>query len=189
MSQQAETDPDVDVAYSEADVRSAIARDPEAFRRLYVATADRIHRLARWMLGTADVDDAVQDVYVRAWDRLPDLRDPAAFSGWLRQVAVTVVLRRRQGVARRQEREAPMSAAAVAGSGVAPTPVGLRLDLERAVARLPAGARDVFVLYDVEGHRHHEIAGLLDISPHTSRSQLHRARALLKEILMESEAL
>lgn len=167
-----------------ADVIGARDRDPEAFRRVYFATADRIHRLARWLLGTADVDDVVQDIYVRAWDRLPDLQEPAAFPGWLRQLALSVILRRRERERRRSGHEAPLEAAALEPQGGI-APGGLRLDLERAVARLPEKARQVFVLYDVEGHRHKEIADLLGISHHTSRSQLHRARALMKKFLTE----
>lgn len=167
------------------DVERAQERDSEAFRRLYVATADRVQRLARWLLNTADVDDVVQDVYVRAWEELPALREPRAFDGWLRQIAVTVILRCRERSARSISREHSLrSAASVITRTTSP---GLRVDLERAVARLPEGARDVFVLYDVEGHQHREIAALLGISHHTSRSQLHRARALLKSFLEEAE--
>lgn len=170
-----------------ADVVGARDRDPEAFRRVYLATADRVHRLARWLLDTADVDDVVQDIYVRAWDRLPELQEPAAFPGWLRQVAVRMILRRRERVGRQSSREAPLEAAAWEPKGGL-APPGLRLDLERAIARLPERARRVFVLYDVEGHRHREIADLLGISHHTSRSQLHRARSLLKTFLTEEES-
>jgi RNA polymerase sigma-70 factor (ECF subfamily) len=122
-------------------------------------------------------------VYVRVWERLPDLHDPKTFDGWLRRVAVTVILRRREQAARTRSREAELSAAEEAPARVAPA--GLALDLERAVARLPIGARDVFVLYDVEGHDHREIGKMLGISPHTSRSQLHRARTLLAGFLKE----
>lgn len=177
---------------STRDVTAARDRDPEAFQRVYMASADRIHALARWLLGTPEVDDVVQDVYVRAWDRLPGLREPEAFAGWLRQLATNVILRRRERVARQDEREAPMPpqgpGATSPGPGAAPDGhPGLRLDLERALDRLPERARRVFVLYDVEGHRHQDIAALLGISHHTSRSQLHRARSLMKEFLMETE--
>lgn len=165
------------------DVERAQRGDAQAFRRLYMATADRMHRLARWLLHSGDVDDAVQDVYLRAWERLPDLRDPRTFDGWLRRVAVTVILRRREQTARTRSREDELSAAAEAPAREAPA--GLALDLEHAIARLPGGARDVFVLYDVEGHDHGEIGRMLGISPHTSRSQLHRARTLLKHVLKE----
>ena len=167
-----------------ADIERAAARDQAAFRRVYLTTADRTHRLARWLLGTVDVDDVVQEIYVRVWDRLPDLREPAAFGGWLRQVAVSVILRHRERAARREGREGRSES----GSHVPDTAaghVGLRLDLERAVARLPTQARQVFVLYDVEGRPHLEIGELLGISHHTSRSQLHRARALLKAFLKD----
>lgn len=164
------------------DVEQARLGDTEAFRRLYLASADRIHRLARWLLGTPDVDDVVQDVYVRVWERLPGLRDPRTFDSWLRQLAVNVILRYRERAARAGDREAPLENAGPADRERS-APDGLRLDLERAIARLPARAREVFVLYDVEGHQHSEIATLLAISSHTSRSQLHRARSLLKGFL------
>jgi RNA polymerase sigma-70 factor (ECF subfamily) len=173
------------VTESPADVEQARARDPDAFRRLFMATADRTHRLARWMLGTSDVDDVVQDIYFRAWERLPHLREPHAFGGWLRQLAVNVVLRHRQRRSRRDSGEDDLALAdSMATRDASP---GLRLDLERAVARLPAQARHVFVLYDVEGYRHHEIAGLLGIGEGTSRSQLHRARSLMKQLINEGD--
>ncbi len=166
------------------DIERAAARDQAAFRRVYLATADRTHRLARWLLGTSDVDDVVQEVYVRVWDRLPELREPAAFGGWLRQVAVSVILRERERAARRESRDGGSRyLGGVPDSGA--SQVGLRLDLERAIARLPAQARQVFVLYHVEGRPHLEVGELLGISHHTSRSQLHRARALLKAYLKD----
>lgn len=169
------------------DVTRAQSGDHAAFRRLFFATADRTHRLARWLLGTEDVDDIVQDIYVRTWERLPDLDEPAAFEGWLRKVAVSVILRGRERMARHAMFEVSLEAEV-------PSPVersrfpGLQIDLDRAVAKLPDGARAVFVLYDVEGYRHKEIARVLDITHHTSRSQLHRARSLLKQILKDPEA-
>jgi RNA polymerase sigma-70 factor (ECF subfamily) len=128
----------------------------------------------------------VQEVYVRAWQRLPELRDPAAFGGWLRQVAVRVILRWRERSSRRGRRE-ESSSSPPQGADTGGTRIDLRVDLERAVARLPPQARKVFVLYDIEGWPHLEIAEFLGISHHTSRSQLHRARALLKRFLLEKE--
>lgn len=162
------------------DVRLARAGSHEAFERLYRRHADRIFRLARWMLSTPDVEDVVQDVFVRAWTRLHTLRGAQSFGPWLRRLAANVVLRRRQRLARARSRAAPMEAAL--RSAATPGPER-GIDLERGIVSLPPGARDVFVLHDVEGFSHVEIAALLGVAQATSRSQLSRARMLLREFL------
>ena len=164
-------------------MRLAAAGDAAAFRILYDRSADRVHRTARWLLGSSDVEDVVQDVFIRAWQQLPSLRQPEAFDGWLHRLAVNVILRSRAQWRHRADRE---PAGNSASSAAAPqSPPGLRLDLERAVGVLPPRARHVFLLYDVEGYSHEEIGSMLGISHHTSRSQLHRARSLLRGLLGE----
>jgi RNA polymerase sigma-70 factor (ECF subfamily) len=160
------------------DVRAARAGDLEAFERLYRLHHARIDRLARWLLASPDVADVVQEVFVRAWRKLDGFQERAAFGTWLHRLAVNVLLRARQGRGDWQARHAGEPVDAFAQT-VATDPA-VRLDLDRAIASLPGGARDVFVLFEVEGHSHGEIAELLDISAHTSRSQLHRARLLLR---------
>ncbi|MBX6364576.1 MAG: RNA polymerase sigma factor [Gemmatimonadetes bacterium] len=174
-SQTKATSPEVD----RADARLAARGDRDAFERLYHRHAARIHTLARRMLGPDEADEATQDAFVRAWSKLASFRGDAAFGTWLHRLALNVILSRRAELARRRQRFASEDDVPEVARSRS-TPPEARLDLETALARLPDGAREVFVLYDVEGYKHEEIAGLLGISVGTSKSQLHRARMLLR---------
>ena len=165
------------------DAALAAAGDAEAFERLYRAHLSRIHSLARRMAGPAQADELTQDVFVRAWDKLGSFRGEAAFGTWLHRLAINLILSRRVGTGRERHRFLADGEGAIGQASVRPPTVGLRLDLERAIERLPAGARQVFVLHDVEGYRHQEIAEMLDIASGTSKAQLHRARMLLRSHL------
>lgn len=160
----------------------AASGDAAAFERLYRAHAARIHTLARRMMGPDEADEATQDVFVRAWEKLKTFRGESAFGTWLHRLAVNLILGRRASAATRRDRfredETAMESAAARRS----TPE-LAMDFDAAIGRLPDGARQIFVLFDVEGYRHEEIAELLGISAGTSKSQLHRARMILREHL------
>ena len=165
-----------------ARIRRAQAGDRAAFRELYEEHAGRVYALCLRMTG--DEEEAMertQDAFVRAWKSLGSFRGESAFSTWLHRLTVNVVLTERRSAGRRERRTR------VAGdSGPRVTPAaraGLHVDLERAIAGLPPGARAVFVLYDVEGYGHEEIAEMIGIAPGTSKAQLHRARRLLREAL------
>ena len=161
------------------DVRLAVAGDTRAFERLYRAHAGRVHALARRMADASEADELTQEVFVRAWQGLAGFRGDAAFSTWLHRVAVNVILTRRAAYAVRRERMVEGDAA----FDELPAPARGRehgVDLERAIARLPEGARRVFVLHDVEGYKHEEIAATLGVTAGTSKAQLHRARLLLR---------
>jgi RNA polymerase sigma-70 factor (ECF subfamily) len=130
----------------------------------------------------SDVDDAVQEVFVRVWQKLGTFAGQSAFGTWVHRVAVNLLLRRRQTIGREQARRSGDDESL----GRVTAPVGnpeLRLAIEAAVGTLPAGAREVFVLHDMEGYKHEEIGSLLGIDPGTSRSQLHRARMMLRRVL------
>jgi RNA polymerase sigma-70 factor (ECF subfamily) len=163
-------------------VRRAQGGDRFAFRRLYEDHVGRVYALCLRLTG--DPEDAMertQDVFVRAWAKLGSFRGEAAFATWLHRLAVNVVLADRRSAGRRDRR---VDAAAALGPRSQPAPrAGLAVDLERAIAALPPGARAVFVLYDVEGYRHEEIAEMTGIAAGTSKAQLHRARKLLREAL------
>ena len=164
-----------------ADAARAAEGDERAFERLYRRHVPRIHSLARRMIGPEEADSVTQRVFVRAWRKLDQFRGDAAFGTWLYQVAISVILSRRRTLGRRREREAgPGPLDRIAGRRSRP---GLAVDLEAALETLPDGAREVFVLHDVEGYRHREIAEMLDVKEGTSKSQLHRARMLLREQL------
>jgi len=163
----------------------AVLGDVDAFERLYRAHVARVHSLARRMAGPASADELTQDVFVRVWQKLSTFRGEAAFSTWLHRLAVNVIIERfRSRAAERLrfidaeiEDQAFPHAVAPAGRHTD------RLALEAALDRLPDGARRIFVLHDVEGYKHDEIAGLLGIAVGTSKAQLHRARMLLRKHL------
>jgi len=151
----------------------------EAFQRLYHGHVARVHGLARRMAGLEEADELTQDVFVRAWQKLGTFRGEAQFGTWLHRVAVNVLLEHRKVRNRRQERF-PAAGEAEENVGGGPPTAGGAIDLEAAIGHLPDGARRVFVLHDVEGYRHEEIAEMLGVSTGTSKSQLHRARMLLR---------
>jgi RNA polymerase sigma-70 factor, ECF subfamily len=165
-----------------ADIALAASGDSRAYERIYRRHVARIHSLVRRMVGgEADADEVTQDVFVRAWDRLGTYRGEAAFSTWLHRLAVNVVLNWRKSAARTRHRFDDG-----ASVDVVPTrrdAAAERMDLEDAIAMLPPGARQVFVLHDVEGYQHAEIAGLLSVTEGTTKAQLHRARMLLRGYL------
>ena len=163
-----------------ADVALAASGDQRAFERLYRQHVARIHSLARRMVGNdGDPDELTQDVFVRAWERLGTYRGEAAFGTWLHRLAVNTILnwRRSEASGRRHlEDRADVEAVPGARQGAG----GEELDLEKAIAKLPPGAREVFVLHDVQGFRHEEIAAMTGVTTGTSKAQLHRARMLLR---------
>jgi len=169
-------------------VARAQAGDQKAFRDLYRQHAGRVYALCLRLTGDAsDADERTQDVFVRLWDKLRSFRGESAFSSWLHRLAVNVVLNERRTTGRRERRVTPAEDPdnVVGAQHAAPLhdPVALSIDLERAIAELPDGAREVFVLFDIEGYGHAEIASLVGIAEGTSKAQLFRARRLLREKL------
>jgi RNA polymerase sigma-70 factor (ECF subfamily) len=165
-----------------ADVALAQSGDGRAFERLYRAHVARIHSLVRRMIDAADSDDVTQDVFVRAWEKLHTFRGEAAFGTWLHRLAVNVALARRKtiGIERGRHHADDTPLERVAARRETPEHA---VDFEAAIGRLPEGSRQVFLLHDVAGYRHEEIAGLLGIVPGTSKSQLHHARMALRRFL------
>jgi RNA polymerase sigma-70 factor (ECF subfamily) len=165
-----------------ADVQRAAGGDQAAFERLYRAHVARVHSLARRMAGEHDADEATQDVFVRAWQKLGTFRGEAAFGTWLHRLAVNVLLGRRSTSRRERDRTQDVGGEMdhIAGRAAPPE---LGMDFEAAIGRLPKGAREVFVLHDVEGFKHHEIAEMLGVTAGTSKAQLHRARMALRKHL------
>lgn len=163
------------------DVRLAVAGDALAFERIYRRHAARVHTLCRRMVMPDEADDLTQEVFIRAWEKLSLFRGDSAFGTWLYRLAVNVILARRQRQAKYHER----FGAEVGGleSPASRDRPDLRMDVDAAIRTLPAGAREVFVLHDIEGYKHEEIADLLGVSSGTSKSQLHRARMSLRQYL------
>lgn len=168
------------------DVALAASGDGHAFERLYRTHVPRIHSLVRRMVGPEHADELTQDVFVRAWEKLGTYRGEAAFGTWLHRLAVNLLLSRRTSLGRDRHRFA--NADLLDAQAGRPQRPELMMDFESAVGRLPDGAREVFVLHDVEGYKHHEIGELLGIASGTSKAQLHRARILLRGHLEPREA-
>lgn len=161
-------------------------RSERAFRRLYAAHTPALYgfvlRLARG--NRAEAEDIVQETWMRAVASLQGFRWQSSLRTWLHAVALNVhreTLRRRAGSeARAGEARRRL---AVVGRGSPPS-----LDLERAIAELPDGYREVLVLHDVEGYTHREIAELMGIEEGTSKSQLSRARRAMRALLVSHGA-
>jgi len=173
-------------------VERAQAGDQAAFEELYRDHVGRVYALClRMTADTGRAEELAQDVFLRAWTKLSTFRGDAAFSTWLHRLTVNVVLADRRSQGKRWARlmgaddlepfEGAAAKAGMAGAGEAPR--GTRRDLEEAIATLPAGARKVFVLFEIEGYRHEEIATATGTAVGTSKAQLHRARRLLREAL------
>jgi RNA polymerase sigma-70 factor (ECF subfamily) len=165
-----------------ADAALAASGETVAFERLYRRHVAHIHSLCRRMVGDADEDDLAQEVFVRAWRKLGQFRGESAFSTWLYRLAVNVILARRQTIGSYRSRFGGGDPAELQVPARHMTHE-LRIDFESAIQRLPPGARDVFVLHDIEGYTHEEIGAMLEVTPGTSKSQLHRARMALREHL------
>jgi RNA polymerase sigma factor (sigma-70 family) len=171
-----------------ADVALAAAGDRRAFERLYNAHVNRVFTLCTRMCGSkVRGEELTQDVFVRTWEKLPQFRGDSAFSTWIHRIAVNIVLtdRKNEGRVRRRlqdDDEADGGEDMFAAAATTPRD-GDRMDLAAAIAMLPAGARQIFVLHDVEGYKHEEIAELCGITAGGSKAQLHRARLLLREAL------
>jgi RNA polymerase sigma-70 factor (ECF subfamily) len=155
-----------------------------AFRDLYRQHAGRVYALCLRLTGDVrDAEERTQDVFVRLWDKLGSFRGDSAFSSWLHRLAVNVVFNEQRTTSRRERRVTPAADPAVLEKTPRGIVEGLGIDLERAIAELPDGAREVFVLFDIEGYGHGEIAELTGIAEGTSKAQLFRARRLLREKL------
>jgi len=158
--------------------------DVRAFESLYGRTADRIYALCLRMSGSADdASDLVQDVYVRAWERLASFRGDSLFTTWLHRLAVNVTIEKQRSAARRLAREIPGQDLDRFGRAAVQAMPGTRVDLEREIASLPTKARQVLVLRDVQGYKYEEIARMTGVSLGTVKAQIHRARGLVKESL------
>jgi len=163
----------------------ARAGDVAAFERLYRTTVGRVYALCLRMTGDPHLaEELTQESYLIAWQKLAGFRGDSAFSTWLHRVAVNLVLSDRRRQSRRDEQSSGEPEATRAEAAAATRSPATTIDLERAIARLPNRARTVFVLHDVEGYRHHEIAELAGMAVGTSKAQLSRARRLLREALM-----
>ena len=166
-------------------IRRAQSGDVTAFDRLYHEHVGRVHALCLRMSGSrVEAERLTQDVFVRMWQQLPSFRGESAFTSWLHRLAVNAVLQDHRSNGRRAARiDAVEDLAVLPDHRTEEADPEMRLDLERAIAALPYGARVVLVLHDIEGYSHEEIAESCGIAVGTAKAQLHRARRLLRERL------
>jgi RNA polymerase sigma-70 factor (ECF subfamily) len=162
--------------------------DVDAFEQLYRRHAGRVYALClRLAADPVVARELVQDTFVKAWEALPRFRAEASLATWLHRIAVNALLERRRGEKRRTSRvslagDEEEDVRDIAGVVFAPD-VATAIDLELAIGALPPGVRRAFVLHDVEGYTHEEIATMTGLAAGTLRAQLHRARQLLKRAL------
>ena len=169
-------------------VRAAAAGDAEAFEKLYEHHHRRVYSLCLRMLGNqTQAEDLTQDVFLQVYRKIGSFRGDSAFTTWLHRLTVNQVLmhfRKRGTKLEHTSEEGDFT-------NVVETPLQStrrismidRLALEKAISQLPPGYRTMFVLHDIEGYEHEEIARLLEVSIGTSKSQLHKARMRLRELL------
>ena len=187
MSHVQVVDPYAPEPVSDAElIDRVLAGDPRAERALYDAHVDRVFRLVYRMAGDLDrTQDWVQETFIRAFEKLGDFRGEAALSTWLCSIAMSVSLNGLRKVKRFRERETSLDDAPAVGFTPREADPDLKARLARAIDDLPDGYRAVFVMHDVEGFTHEEIAAALGVQSGTSKAQLFRARAKLREALAD----
>jgi RNA polymerase sigma-70 factor (ECF subfamily) len=155
--------------------------DLGAFETLYRENAGRVYSVCLRMLADpVRAEEATQDAFVRAWQSLSRFEERSSFPTWLHRITVNIVLDRKRAEKRRGPMEDVDDREIAERARVSPERT---IDLERAIAGLPPGARTAFVLHDIEGYRHREIAEMTGTAEGTWKSQLHRARRLLREAM------
>jgi RNA polymerase sigma-70 factor (ECF subfamily) len=182
----------------EADaIRLAQQGDAAAFERLYQLHSRRVYALCLRMVGnTAEAEDLSQEAFLQLFRKIHTFRGESAFSTWLHRLAVNVVLMklRKKTIAEdsleeitEPDEETGGPRRDIGGPDVLLTGSIDRVNLQRAVEQLPPGYKSVFVLHDVQGYEHNEIAEIMGCSIGNSKSQLHKARMRLRDLLQESE--
>lgn len=162
------------------------AGDTRAERELYDAHVDRVYRLAFRMVGDDDLArEFTQETFIRAFERLDTFRGDSALSTWLYAIGNSVVLNGLRKVKRFRLRETDLEEAGNVPGHMRASDPDLKYKLERAIDGLPEKYRMVFVMHDVEGYTHEEIASAMGSETGTSKARLFRARAKLREALSE----
>src|SRR5205823_8046391 len=170
--------------------QAAASGDMPAFEELYERHHRRVYSLCLRMTGnTAEAEDLAQEAFIQLYRKIGSFRGESAFTTWLHRLTVNQVLMhfRKRGVRFEQTTDdGDVPVQVVQGTeNPASMPVVDRIALDRAISQLPPGYRTVFILHDIEGHEHEEIARLLGCSVGTSKSQLHKARMKLRGLLRQ----
>ena len=165
-------------------IARAKSGDAEAFEELYRENVGRIYAVClRMTRNKTQAEDLTQEAFIRAWQKINSFRGDSAFSTWLHRLAVNVVLTALKTQSRKAEKVFTTDDLVPFERPEVQKKPGTKMDLEAAIAQLPNRAREVFILYEVEGYKHEEIAGMLGIASGTTKAQLHRARNMLREVL------
>jgi len=184
--------------FSEAQaIEQAKVGDPYAFEQLYGLHKRRVYSLCLRMTGnTAEAEDLTQEAFLQLYRKIGTFRGESAFSTWLHRLSVNVVLMhlRKKGLPEvsleetlePQQEDGPKKDIGVRDNVLAGSID--RVNLERAIENLPPGYRIIFVLHDIEGYEHNEIAEMMGCSIGNSKSQLHKARMKLRDLLKQSKA-
>jgi RNA polymerase sigma-70 factor (ECF subfamily) len=184
-------------ASSSAELIAGARRGEEkAFETLFHRNKQRVYSLClRITRNTADAEELTQEAFFQAFRKIHTFRGESAFSTWLHRLTVNIVLMRLrknrvsemslEGSVEKEEFDRPQRE--FGAPDLTLTGSIDRLQIERAVARLARGYRQIFVLHDVQGYKHHEIAALLGVSVGNSKSQLHKARTKLRTFLRETD--
>lgn len=176
-------------------IRLAQAGDAAAFELLYHLHSRRVYALCLRMVGNpSDAEDLMQEAFLQLFRKIGTFRGESAFSTWLHRMTVNVVLMRLRKkslpAASLEETTEPDEETGGPRKDIGAPDLRLsgavdRVNLERSIEKLPPGYRTVFVLHDVQGFEHNEIAGIMGCSVGNSKSQLHKARTRLRELLQE----
>ncbi|MEJ7576577.1 MAG: RNA polymerase sigma factor [Pyrinomonadaceae bacterium] len=166
--------------------------DMAAFEQLYERHNRRVYSLClRMTSNTAEAEDLAQEVFIQLFRKIGSFRGESAFTTWLHRLTVNQVLMhfRKRGVRMEQTTDDGETPVQIVQGTENPNrmPVVDRIALDHAIAQLPPGYRTVFILHDIEGHEHEEIARMLGVSVGTSKSQLHKARMKLRGLLRQQK--
>ena len=167
-------------------IQRVLAGEAEAERELYDRYVDRVFRLAHRLVGDSDLaQDLVQETFIRAFDRLATFRGESSLATWITAIGLSVTLNGLRKVKRFRQRETGLDEALTVAGGARRAEPDLKVRLAAAIDALPEGYRTVFVMHDMEGYTHEEIGTALGVQSGTSKAQLFRARARLRESLAD----
>ncbi len=173
--------------------QAAGAGDMQAFEQLYQRHSRRVYSLCLRMTGNvSEAEDLTQEVFIQLFRKIGSFRGESAFTTWLHRLTVNQVLMhfRKRSVKLEQTTDEGDTPVQIVRGTENPNsmPVVDRIALDKAIKQLPPGYRTVFILHDIEGHEHEEIARMLGCSVGTSKSQLHKARMKLRDLLRQQNA-
>jgi len=167
-------------------VARVIDGDPAAQREMYESHVDRVYRLAFRLAGEDELArDFTQLTFIRAFERIGDFRGESSLATWLHTIGVSIALNGLRKVKTARNREAPIEAAASVGTYDREAEPDLKVRLQEAIDDLSEKYRTVFLMHDVEGFTHEEIASALGIPVGTSKTRLFQGRAKLREALAD----